>query len=763
MAWSSGRRRLALVGLLTLFLALATVYNAVSTPFEAPDEIGHFYYAMHLIRAGRLPVVPSTAPPPNYQHEGAQPPLYYLGASAFVRALAAPLQLDLWDDGLPFEVNPHSTCARPGSRTNVVYYAHDPHHERFPYHGRTRVLHVARFWSSLLAMTTVAGVFITARFMFPDVGEAAWLAAGLVAFTPEFLFTAGAVSNDNLVTALTTWGVYLALRSLSGGVRWFQGLALGALAGLAALSKLSGAALLPLFLLVIVLSGRLRCSGPLHRGVLWRGRWSSVVGCCLLAALSFSAVTGWWFLRNWALYGDLTGTRPILEPFSLRRQVSVWVLISEFPGLFRSWWGVFGCTAPPSWFYLFYLALVAAALAGLFAARRHLRRARLQVAVLLVWLGLMFVAYARWNWLIHAAKGRLLYPGMVSVATLLGRGLAHWSGGRRWLASLFLALLALGAGIIPFAVMAPPVAPPPIYAADAPIAPEYPLDGSFGPDIALLGYDLDGSRSGAGKMLSFEPGGSLDLTLYWRALARPPVNYTLAVQLVSAVPGETDTLVNLNTWTGGGTYPTGAWHPGDVIADLYRLKLPDASPCAQGWYLQAILFDEKSGRRLPFVLGGQPAGDAATLALVRVGASDPEAQAPVGDERLTSPITFGRAVALDGVRVATDEGQLHVTLWWRSVAPVTMDPIVFIHLYAADGELVATGDGPPLSGGYPLSMWKPGDRVRDEHVVPLPEGESTPPRVGVGWYDPVTGERLAATAADGTRLNSDEFTIGVPP
>jgi hypothetical protein len=37
----SYHRHLALVGLLALFLLLATVYNAISTPFEAPDEIGH--------------------------------------------------------------------------------------------------------------------------------------------------------------------------------------------------------------------------------------------------------------------------------------------------------------------------------------------------------------------------------------------------------------------------------------------------------------------------------------------------------------------------------------------------------------------------------------------------------------------------------------------------------------------------------------------------------------------------------------------------
>ena len=90
----SRRHHLAVAGLLILFLLLATVYNATSPPFEAPDEIGHFYYVVHLLQSRRLPVVPASGPPPHYEHEGIQPPLYYAGAALFVRALSAPLQLD---------------------------------------------------------------------------------------------------------------------------------------------------------------------------------------------------------------------------------------------------------------------------------------------------------------------------------------------------------------------------------------------------------------------------------------------------------------------------------------------------------------------------------------------------------------------------------------------------------------------------------------------------------------------------------------------
>jgi len=750
--WVSQRHRLAVAGLLILFLLLATVYNAASTPFEAPDEIGHFYYVVHLLQNRRLPVVPASGPLPHYEHEGIQPPLYYASAALFVRALSAPLRLDLADVGTPLEGNPHSTCSKPGARYNVAYLAHDPDQEQFPYKGRVRVLHVVRLWSSLLGVVTVAGMFAAARLAFPDSPATAWLAAGLTAFTPDFLFTAGAASNDNLVTALSTWGVYLTLRLLRDGLRWPRTLALGLLAGLAALSKFSGALLLPLGLLIVPLAAALRQPRPPHRGHRF-SRWSSIIGHWSLLVFPFLAIAGWWFLRNWNLYGDLTGTHPMLEILSLRQEMSIWVLIRELPGLFQSWWGVFGCTAPPAGFYLFYLALVLGGLAGLVADRRRLGRAWPQVSVLVAWLGLMGVAYIRWNWIIHASKGRLLYPAMVSVAGLLGRGWATWSTWRRWLAPALLVSLALGAVLVPFAVMIPRVSPPRIYPAVADVHPQHSLDGRFGSEIAILGYDLDGT--------SFEPGEWLDLTLYWHVLAQPVDHYMLAIQLVSAVPGETDMLVNFNTWTGGGNYPTGYWRPGEVIADHYQLRLPDDVARTRGWYVQAVLYDGVDGTRLPFTLDGQPAGKAAELAPLRVGAANPQAQAPPEADRLASPIEFEGAVALDGVRVTEKGEALDVTFWWRSVAPLAGDYVVFVHLYDAEGQLIAIADAPPFSGGFPTSMWRPGDRLRDARTVSLPGEASDPFRLTVGWYDPVTGVRLPATGADGVRLPDDTVLIPI--
>jgi hypothetical protein len=136
------------------------------------------------------------------------------------------------------------------------------------------------------------------------------------------------------------------------------------------------------------------------------------------------------------------------------------------------------------------------------------------------------------------------------------------------------------------------------------------------------------------------------------------------------------------------------------------------------------------------------------------------------------PIDFAGTVALDGARVTKKAQALDVTLWWRSTAPLANDPVVFVHLYDSAGQLIATADGPPLVGGFPVSLWQPGDRVRDQRSIPLPEegdtpintkgSEAAPSQVGVGWYDPATGARLAATTADGVRLLNDVVLVPLP-
>jgi hypothetical protein len=93
-----------------------------------------------------------------------------------------------------------------------------------------------------------------------------------------------------------------------------------------------------------------------------------------------------------------------------------------------------------------------------------------------------------------------------------------------------------------------------------------------------------------------------------------------------------------------------------------------------------------------------------------------------------------------------------VTLQWWLAEPVNRDYTVFVHLRNGErGENVTQGDGPPVDGWYPTSVWKIGEVVEDTHEVlvtaDVPPGSYI---LVVGWYDPVSGDRLGGEIPLGT-------------
>jgi hypothetical protein len=64
---------------------------------------------------------------------------------------------------------------------------------------------------------------------------------------------------------------------------------------------------------------------------------------------------------------------------------------------------------------------------------------------------------------------------------------------------------------------------------------------------------------------------------------------------------------------------------------------------------------------------------------------------------------------------------LTVTLYWRPTALSDHDYSSFVHILSADGVALGQSDHRPGGVYYPTSLWKPGEILRDEHRVTLPE------------------------------------------
>jgi hypothetical protein len=85
--------------------------------------------------------------------------------------------------------------------------------------------------------------------------------------------------------------------------------------------------------------------------------------------------------------------------------------------------------------------------------------------------------------------------------------------------------------------------------------------------VEFLGYDLDLSGAYAG--------GSLNLTLYWHALAEMDVDYTVFTHLLDP---ENQRVAGQDNPPVSGTYPTTLWVPGEIITDPYPIALPADLP-----------------------------------------------------------------------------------------------------------------------------------------------------------------------------------------
>lgn len=235
--------------LLGVYLLLAFTYSVIQPLGRCPDELAHVQYVQFLAEERRLPYWQAHGGG-EAGYEAQHPPLYY--------ALMA-----------------------------VVYRLSSPLEERWRWH-------VLR-WATILLLGLP--MFVLCRRFFTGVlnraSDLAYAATSSVMLMPLVLLYTCHTNPDGLAMVWMTLTLYLswraAKRRIAAGApaSWQEGLWLGAISGLAALTKLSAAPAL-----VVALAGQ-------FYGGFRREQWRS-----LAATLgAFLAVCGWYFARNAFLYG----------------------------------------------------------------------------------------------------------------------------------------------------------------------------------------------------------------------------------------------------------------------------------------------------------------------------------------------------------------------------------------------------------------------------------------------------------------------------
>jgi 4-amino-4-deoxy-L-arabinose transferase-like glycosyltransferase len=729
--------------ILLAFVLLGCVYSLVTPVFEASDEIFHYPVVKYIADGRGLPVQDPRAEA-AWEQEGSQPPLYYgLAALATAWINTDDMQAVRWR-------NPLSNIGRPltpGNKNLVVHTAA----EAFPWHGSVLAIHLIRFLSLLLQAGTVFLTYHISRVVWPEREELASLAAALVAFNPMFLFIAGSVNNDNLITPLATWVLLLlALTLKEGWLSYRRAALLGLLLGLVALTKLSGLGLLLLAAVVLtVVAARQRAWGA------WL-RWGVIlVGMVALIA-------GWWYVRNWRLYGDPTGLNVMLE-IAGRRDISPsWrELLAEFEGFRMSFWGVFGgfTVVAPGWLYNLYDLLVLAGIVG-WVVLAWRRRGRWQaeriglILLLVAWILTVGLSLVRWTSQTLASQGRLLFPAIAAVAVLLATGLAGWAA-ERWRSRIVLGLgsgLLIIAAAIPIWVIRPAYAMPPLLDASQVPADASPADLIVGGTMRLLAYELPQD--------TVRPGADLPVRLYWESIAPEDRDLSVFVHLF----GRDMTLAGLvGSYPGLGAYPTTLLRPGQVVADTYPVPVTITATVPSLLRVQVGLFQYGVADEAPvaaFDSAGRPAnGMIGTVRLLPPRPPTYQISEPVRFDFDGQALLLGYDLPAETVRPGE---AVTLTLYWQAQARMSEDYHVFVHLVGPMPEegTVAQHDKVPLDGDWPTWAWEPGYTVRDEYSLQLPvDLQPGTYQLRAGLYRLSDGQRVPVQGPDG-RVKDSAMILG---
>jgi hypothetical protein len=725
------------------YLALAFGFSIVNPIYESTDELHHFRYIRYIQEFHALPEQRADQPRVQAHH----PPLYYLIAalaSGFIPpdrpALYEPVQNPYYGYRY-WEIN----------NDNKNRYLHGPD-EQWPYSGVVLMVHVAR-WVNIVIGAFMVWVTYQIGLTIFAAGEGsketsrqgkaiATGAAAIVAFNPQFLFMSGAINNDVIAGLFGSILLWIGVMIIRYGLTTRRSIWLAFAFAFALMAKFNLAFALPLVELALLIAA-------------WPTRdWRGFIKANLLIVAFVTLIAGWWFVRNYQLYGEPTGVQRMNELWGGRNPTeSFGLAVSEIPYAWSSFWGRFGYGQIPLPDATYTGALIVSllGLVGLIVAfiRKQFDRIQIKQLVLVIFSALLFAA-ALFGYMMSSTAGpmgRFYFPGLSAFGILLAVGWTTIFTLRNTRYSLLVRYYAMPIAAFALALAALFGYFVPAYAAPQKVDARsiaQPLNVTFGNRIELLGAEVD-------RVLA-QPGDPIKVTLFWRALQPIDRSYVEFVHLIDA---QGIMVAQRDTWPGRGMYPTTLWQPGEVIADPLYLHIPDGAYAPNGATLQVGLFEQDGPRLKAIDAQGQVVEDNAMLiGPLRV---DPRP----GVYPNSMQVNFGDRVELLGYEMSPRSilpGEaITVTLYWRATAPFDEDYSVFLNALRPTQRISAQDSSKPLRDTFSTKNWLVGQVITDVRVLQFPPtarpGELD---VEVGWFLPKE-DRLNVLAEDGHEVDSRQL------
>lgn len=266
---------------------------------------------------------------------------------------------------------------------------------------------------------------------------------------------------------------------------------------------------------------------------------------------------------------------------------------------------------------------------------------------------------------------------------------------------------------------------------------------TFGGDLRLFGSELSTAK--------VPPGGTVQVTAWWQALAGNLPSYRVRLTLLSGAYRR----AVVEEAPDAGRYPTGAWAKGEIVEDKHAFVVPPDAPAGPARVLLTLIAvnDQANGRTV--LQDGQPGGyPSVDLGGVTILARHP-ILTPPADLGTRVDWRFGQFARLVGFRLSSTTAHpgdhLHLTLYWHALGNSgDVGYTVFAHLIDQHSIIFAQQDHPPDNGANPTSGWIKGEFVRDEYDLAIkPDAAPGPYRIEVGMYNPSTLVRLPVTGPSG--------------
>jgi hypothetical protein len=399
-----------IIGYFILFSALFIFLTPV---YEAPDEFHHLDYVNYVAQNLSLPN--QLISEKTVSGEGHQFPLYYILAALIVR---------IADHDHMIKINPEPNKKHVWNGGQFHFVPRFKNLSKNIFHDRNDLFsfYLLRILSLVFGVINLLYIFKLSKLFFPD-SKWQWFPPFFVASLPQFIFNSSYISNDGLSNLLATISLYYLFKIQKSKTDTLDFVLMGVFLGLGVLTKKSLLFLLPVSAVMLTYTGlRLRRTKSY--------KTEKFVKNVFLATVIFAILTGWLFIKNYKMYGDILGNQ--MEKISMasfgiveeKPLFSSYFLRDFPPRFYDSFLATFGWMNLylPKSVYIFYSLILVSSILGIiiFLKEEHFKNCEVYFSAIAILFCLGGIVY--YNLTYSQPQGRLLFPvlGLISILIVLG-------------------------------------------------------------------------------------------------------------------------------------------------------------------------------------------------------------------------------------------------------------------------------------------------------------------------------------------------------